>query len=707
MSNRPLAGTRRRWSPVLLSAFAVMTCATATAQTGLGSGSSARPDSLAVGPVELAAATEIAAEAEGREVALARLQEAIESRLSTDLAATRKFTLVTRSRLDAVLAEQSLAASGFIDADDPSTARSLRVAGVRWLAVPRIVDFEDLTRTRRFDGLDRTVERRTIRLGLSVEILDTTTGVVGETATVSIERSNTADENERAMPKGGDATNRLIGELAAEASAMVACRVLDTAYPASVLAVGNGVVTFNRGDGGCVESGTTWIVSSRGEAMIDPDTGETLGYEETERGAVVVSNVGPRFSRARLTSGDAGKGDVVRPAPSGWSPPADYADAGERLAPSVPGAAPGGDAGRSKTAEGLASLGPVAIVVRGDVEGLPGDAAAALAANIGGALAAEGVAAVRPADLVDPIRPVDGDATVESDASIVRIAAAVGARSVMLVDLATMDQQIRRVEVNGRRTSMRETVLRGGWRLLSSGTGAAEAGDYFTVRAGSMASDGGGAARVEIDQDLAGRLYTDASRTIATQLRSDAAALLGAADATDPDLGYLAVDVVIEGLSVPEIVPDGKDGWRITGADLPVLVGGAEVAMDGFVVCTTPCAIAAERGPHRMTITRNGAEAWSRSIMVLQGTEATPQRITVGLRLDEAERRRWIENAAIFEGLKRDAALTSAEVARIRGFAQFLRQSGFRIDQRRDESIRVDTDEAPVIEQWNSFWNRW
>ena len=32
---------------------------------------------------------------------------------------------------------------------------------------------------------------------------------------------------------------------------------------------------------------------------------------------------------------------------------------------------------------------------------------------------------------------------------------------------------------------------------------------------------------------------------------------------------------------------------------------------------------------------------------------------------------------------------------------------GFRIDRRRDESIRVDTDQAPVIEQWNSFWNRW
>ncbi|MAD18773.1 MAG: hypothetical protein CMJ52_00915 [Planctomycetaceae bacterium] len=701
LSSSPILGTR-----LLVVSVVAVAVSAATAQSGLGAGDADRSESLAVAPVDVAAATQLAADAEGRESPLARIREAIESRLTGDLAATRKFRMVTRSRLDAVLAEQSLAASGFVDADDPSTAKSLRIAGVRWLAVPRIIDFEDLTRKRGFDGIERTVERRTIRIGLSVEILDTTTGVVGETATVTLERTDTVDENDRALPKGGDATNRLLGEIASEVSQTICCRVLDVAYPASVLAVGDGVVTFNRGDGGCVESGSTWIVSSRGEPLVDPDTGASLGYDERERGAVVVSNVGPRFSRARITAGGAGKGDVIRPAPSGWSPPADYAAASaltgsptERARPASPRA--------SDESGGLASLGPVAVFVRGNVEGMPSNTATALAASIGGALAAEGLAAVRPADIVESLRPGDADREIESDASLVRLAAAVGARSVMLVDLATMDRQIRRVEVNGTRTSMRETVLRGGWRLLASGTGAADAGDYFTVRAGSMASRGGGAAQVEIDEDLAGRLYTETARTIAGQLRADASRLSAGGDDAGPDLGYLEVDVVIEGLSVPEIVPEGEDGWRITGTDLPVLAGGAEVALDGFVVCTTPCGIAADRGPHRMTITRNGAEAWSRSIMVLQGTESTPQRISVGLRLDDEERRRWIENAAIFEGLKRDAALTAAEVAQIRGFAQFLRQSGFRIDRRRDESIRVDTDQAPVIEQWNSFWNRW
>ena len=113
MSTHALVGTRLGRSRLLISSFVAATFSVAAAQTGLGSGGADRPDSLAVGSVDIAAATEIAAEAEGNAVALARLQEGIEARLATDLAATRKFTMVTRSRLDTVLAEQSLAVQDF------------------------------------------------------------------------------------------------------------------------------------------------------------------------------------------------------------------------------------------------------------------------------------------------------------------------------------------------------------------------------------------------------------------------------------------------------------------------------------------------------------------------------------------------------------------------------------------------------------------
>ncbi|MDG2022391.1 MAG: CsgG/HfaB family protein [Phycisphaerales bacterium] len=701
----------RRLFEVAFAAFLGLTTVTsgdAHAQAGLGQGSAERPDSLAVGPVEISPATRAAADAEGRGVALARVQESLEERLSLALSQTRKFTMVTRARLDSILAEQSLAASGFINADDPNAARALKIAGVRWMAVPRIIDFEDITRTRRFEGIERTVERRTIRFSLAVQILDTTTGVVGETASVVVERTDSADENDRARPTGGDATNRLLDSMALEAADDIACRVLDAAYPASVLAVTNGLVTFNRGDGGCVETGQTWILTHRGGALVDPDTGETLGFDEQEIGAVEITTVGAKLARGRIIGGTAARGDVVRPAPEGWSPPTSFAVAASESTPSP------STAREDKSTEGvgrtseqaLAALGPVAVVVQGEVPGLPANATAALAANVGGAVSGIGLRAVDPADVVRAMRPGAADQAVEADASIARMAAAIGARSVLVIDLATVDQSLRRVEVGGNRTSMQETTLRGGWRLLDAGSGAAEAGDYFVVRVGSMASDGGGSAAVQIDESLAGRLYSDAAKTIAEQLKADAAALSGST-ATAAGTGYLQVDAILDGLSVPEIIKNEDGEWRISGGVLPVLAGGAEIALDGFVICTTPCGVEVDRGPHRLTVTRTGAESWTREIRVLGGTAETPQRISVGLRLTDAERRRWLENAAIFEGLKEDAALTTAEVERINGFAQFLRQSGYRVDREERQDIKVDTDEAPVIERWNSYWNRW
>lgn len=708
--SRQAAG--RRWfgriASVAIFGFAMFTNASVQAQAGLGRGSGDRPDSLAVGPVEISPATRAAADAEGRGVALARIQESLEERLGLALAQTRKFTLVTRARLDTILAEQSLAASGFVNADDPNAAKALKIAGVQWMAVPRIIDFEDITRTRQFEGIERTVERRTIRIGLAVQILDTTTGVVGETASVVVERTESADENDRARPTGGDATNRLLDSMAEEAASDVACRVLDVAYPASVLAVSNEVITFNRGDGGCVDTGQTWILSHRGEALVDPDTGETLGFDEQETGAVEITIVGAKLTRGRVVAGNAARGDVIRPAPDGWKIPSTFAAV-------TPGSAasPSSSEGRQAkpevvaktTAETLAALGPVAVVVQGNVPGLPVDAAKAMAANVGGAVAGIGLRAVDPADVVRAMQPGAADRALEGDASIARLAAAIGARSVLIVDLATMDQSLRRVEVGGNRTSMQETTLRGGWRLLETGTGAAEAGDYFVVRVGSMASDGGGSAKVQVDESLAGRLYSDAAKTIADQLQADAARLSGT---TGPVAsGYLQVDAILDGLSVPQIVRNEDGEWRLSGDVLPVLAGGAEVALDGFVICTTPCGVEVDRGPHRLTVTRTGAETWTREIRVLGGTAEAPQRISVGLRLTDAERRRWLENAEIFEGLKRDASLTAAEVERINGFAQFLRQSGFRIDRQERQDIKVDTDDAPVIERPLSYWNQW
>ncbi|NLB12727.1 MAG: hypothetical protein GX826_01730, partial [Gammaproteobacteria bacterium] len=62
-----------------------------------------------------------------------------------------------------------------------------------------------------------------------------------------------------------------------------------------------------------VQVGDRLSLMSKGEALIDPETGISLGSQETEIGSVEVTSVQDRFSIARLTGGKLPKtGDIVR-----------------------------------------------------------------------------------------------------------------------------------------------------------------------------------------------------------------------------------------------------------------------------------------------------------------------------------------------------------------------------------------------------------
>ena len=78
-----------------------------------------------------------------------------------------------------------------------------------------------------------------------------------------------------------------------------------------VKADANGVY-LNLG-AGSVQTGDRLSLMSKGEALIDPETGISLGSEETEIGAVEVTQVQDKYSIARLVSGKLPRaGDVVR-----------------------------------------------------------------------------------------------------------------------------------------------------------------------------------------------------------------------------------------------------------------------------------------------------------------------------------------------------------------------------------------------------------
>ena len=102
----------------------------------------------------------------------------------------------------------------------------------------------------------------------------------------------------------------LINQLASAVSQ----RVIDTLFPAKVIAVTGGYVTLNRGPGTAIGSGEVWEVFSAGQEMRDPDTGESLGHEEMKVGEIVIIDVLPKFSKGEIFGDNRGMatGNIAR-----------------------------------------------------------------------------------------------------------------------------------------------------------------------------------------------------------------------------------------------------------------------------------------------------------------------------------------------------------------------------------------------------------
>jgi hypothetical protein len=217
-----------------------------------------------------------------------------------------------------------------------------------------------------------------------------------------------------------------------------------------------------------------------------------------------------------------------------------------------------------------------------------------------------------------------------------------------------------------------------------------------------MASTGGGES-ITISTDLLNRLLDDSAKSIEGGLENAMSSGMGKLDADAPT-GWIAVNAAIDGITVPEIVK--QDGaWRVVSGDLPV-VFEADVSIDGLMVGTSPLTLPVTSGPHRLTVSRVGSDQWSKEIQVLDAPKSSPQSLRVSLRMTDEERARWLENAAIFQKLKIGSTLTEAQVNVMKGLATYLSQSGYRIDRRANEDVKVDTNQAPIIEQRNSFWNQ-
>jgi curli biogenesis system outer membrane secretion channel CsgG len=250
--------------------------------------------------------------------------------LISELVKKGKYTVIDRERLSAILQEKNLSLSGDID---PKTAvKAGKLLGVEYVIVGSVTEFGSVksgASTGWLGGRVPNVNVGTTRFTAAIDAraISTTTGEIiwADTA-----RESTTDARVFVNGAGGGAVDeaqadKVIRPVCAQLAASLEKGKLTTSglggsadasgIAGKIARVDADEIYINIGAEAGVQAGQVFQVVRKGKVILDPDTGEVLGADETKVGQVKITVVkGPRLSLCSAVSGTGFKpGDILKP----------------------------------------------------------------------------------------------------------------------------------------------------------------------------------------------------------------------------------------------------------------------------------------------------------------------------------------------------------------------------------------------------------
>ncbi len=236
--------------------------------------------------------------------------------LETAVFKSGKVDVMERGQLDGILTEQGLAEVGLTDAGGGLGG----LTGVDYLLYGAITKFGQRESGMSLGGGGNVgslfggkvrrgaggVSKKTtaVDMGVDLKITDVATGkiVIADSVEGSVSPGSS-------LSLGGIETGGTSSDPFADVQRVVAARITELMVtriiPIKVIQVrGDGTLILNYGNV-FFRPGEQLGVFAVGEQIVDPDTGEVLGADETEVGLVEIVRAEAKYSTARLVSGDA------------------------------------------------------------------------------------------------------------------------------------------------------------------------------------------------------------------------------------------------------------------------------------------------------------------------------------------------------------------------------------------------------------------
>lgn len=244
-----------------------------------------------------------------------RLGEKASEMMTTELFKTKKFTVLERARLNDVLKEHNLTASGAVT---PQTAVELgKLLGVDLMVMGSVTEFGWDKYTGGFRRIGGTLYNYKSTIDIRVVNVQTAEIMYAESANGthrglgvginSFEAGKESSYDAVAYETFKGAIEKLVDGLGQSASSMSSYQGFGR-----VASVDGADVYINRGSGDGVKVGDKFDVYRFGKKIIDPDTGQTLGQKKDKVGVIqVVSVDAAKLSTCKILSGEAKQGDMI------------------------------------------------------------------------------------------------------------------------------------------------------------------------------------------------------------------------------------------------------------------------------------------------------------------------------------------------------------------------------------------------------------
>ncbi len=245
----------------------------------------------------------------------------------TALSETKKYTLIERAKLEKVMDEQRLGASGAVTAQ--TAAKIGRLLGAQYIITGAITEFGVKDSKIGVGGLEKVlpfgggakVSKNTARVVIDVRAIDTTSAQIVASARGEGKKSSAEFSGNLSIAPSFDFgkdgfDETIIGKAARKAVDDVA-KELSAKFDESgsgavkIIKISGNQVYINSGRADGEKVGHVYGVYRVGEEMTDPDTGESLGSEEEKVGTAKVVKVNPKYSIAE-TKAAVQKTDILK-----------------------------------------------------------------------------------------------------------------------------------------------------------------------------------------------------------------------------------------------------------------------------------------------------------------------------------------------------------------------------------------------------------